>query len=535
MRRIGQYQVFEEIGRGSGGIVYRGLDPALSRDLAIKELRLSHLSPDEIPEARQRFVREAQSLANLRHHNIVTLYHFIEEEDSLYLVMEFVRGGSLRKLISGATPPTTREALGIVHQVAAALDRAHANGIVHRDIKPDNILISDDWVRTGPLVKVTDFGIARISSRTMTITGMSLGTPAYMAPEQINGSKVNARADQFSLGVVAYQLLGRRLPFSGHSDQALMFQIVNAEPAPLLEANPNLPPQVDHVIRRALAKHPDQRFASCGAFADALEHALSPPEPATRRTVLPKSGINNRSLAAIGALLAVASAMYIWWSASLHPPQPGTWQNPQDGLVYVRIPAGNFMMGCSPGDSECDDVEKPARNVAIARGFWLGQTEVTQVAYRRVTGQNPSKFKGDNLPVERISWDDAKSYCEKVGGRLPTEKEWEYAARAGSAGPIYGGLNAIAWYDGNSGGTTHPVGIEQANAYRLYDMLGNVWEWTADSYDAGGKVVRGGSWGSTIEYIRASARDGFEITYRKSSLGLRCGGDWTPRPPREVP
>ena len=161
---------------------------------SVKELRLSKLPPDEIPEARQRFVRQAQAVGNLRHENIVTLYQFIEQKESLYLVMEFIPGGSLQPKLVG----TTEEALAIVRQVAAALDHAHANGIVHRDIKPGNILVSSDPKSNRAVMKVADFGIARFLSQTMTRTGVSMGTPAYMAPEQIKGSKVDAKADQFS-------------------------------------------------------------------------------------------------------------------------------------------------------------------------------------------------------------------------------------------------------------------------------------------------------------------------------------------------
>jgi formylglycine-generating enzyme required for sulfatase activity len=215
----------------------------------------------------------------------------------------------------------------------------------------------------------------------------------------------------------------------------------------------------------------------------------------------------------------------------------GTRINPLDGLPYVFIPAGAFVMGCSPGDTECFADEKPSHAVQIADGFWLGQTEVTQAAWKKVYGgDSPSRFKGDQLPVEQVDWNQAGAYCKKIGGRLPTEKEWEYAARAGTAGPRYGDLDAIAWYSGNSGGTTHPVGSKQANAFGLYDMLGNVWEWVADDWAAypggsadacaGCRVVRGGSWLDFTRYVRASDRYRLVPTERNDDFGFRCVGEF---------
>jgi formylglycine-generating enzyme required for sulfatase activity len=149
-------------------------------------------------------------------------------------------------------------------------------------------------------------------------------------------------------------------------------------------------------------------------------------------------------------------------------PQQPVRTNSKDGLTYVFIPSGNFIMGCSPGDTECYDDEKPPHTERIANGFWLGQTEVTQTAWKKLNGGvNPSHFKGDQLPVEQVDWNQASAYCKAIGGRLPTEKEWEYAARAGTTGARYGPLDAVAWYSGNSGGTTHPVGLKQANAFGL--------------------------------------------------------------------
>jgi formylglycine-generating enzyme required for sulfatase activity len=204
----------------------------------------------------------------------------------------------------------------------------------------------------------------------------------------------------------------------------------------------------------------------------------------------------------------------------------GVQTNPKDGLPYVWIPPGKFMMGCSPGDRECGNDEKPPHAEQIANGFWLGQTEVTQAAWKKVMNNNPSYFKGDQLPVDQVDLSQAGDYCKAIGGRLPTEKEWEYAARAGTTGARYGPIDAIAWYSENMDGKTHPVALKQANAYGLYDMLGNVWEWTSEDYDAGHKVVRGGSWLDSARGVRASFRDRDVPTNRFSNLGFRCVGEF---------
>jgi formylglycine-generating enzyme required for sulfatase activity len=202
-------------------------------------------------------------------------------------------------------------------------------------------------------------------------------------------------------------------------------------------------------------------------------------------------------------------------------------------------------MGCSASDSECYSDEKPAHLVTLKKGFWLGQTPVTQVAYQRVIGSNPSHFRGEQLPVERVSWTQAKAYCEAVGGRLPSEAEWEYAARAGSDAPRYGDLNAIAWYSKNSDGKTHDVGQKQANQWGLHDMLGNVWDWVEDRYDvqyygqspsenstgpASGqtRVVRGGSWSDGPRYLRSSVRVGLEPDFGYGDVGFRCAREVFP-------
>jgi formylglycine-generating enzyme required for sulfatase activity len=198
--------------------------------------------------------------------------------------------------------------------------------------------------------------------------------------------------------------------------------------------------------------------------------------------------------------------------------------NPKDGLTYVRIPPGKFQAGCSPGDTECDDNEKSIRSVTVSLGFWMGQTEVTQEAYRQVTRKDPSHFKGDRRPVEQVNWYEAQAYCQAVGLRLPTEEEWEYAARAGDTSARYGNPNEVAWYSENSGGETHEVGQKLPNAWSLYDMLGNVSEWTASNYDALTKLRCVSNFRNPPKYIRVSARFGNPPDQSYYFVGFRCAG-----------
>jgi formylglycine-generating enzyme required for sulfatase activity len=227
--------------------------------------------------------------------------------------------------------------------------------------------------------------------------------------------------------------------------------------------------------------------------------------------------------------------------------------NPIDELRYVWIPPGTFMMGCSPGDSECIDWEKPAHQVMISKGFWIGRTPVTVGAYKRFAGatgrQMPpapdfnNGWTNENVPIVGVTWDDAQTYCRWVGGRLPTEAEWEYAARGGNAEARYGPIDEIAWYRDNSGGRIHDVAQKGANGFGLFDMLGNVGEWVNDwfnpnyyqvspSQDPQGvasgqaRVGRGGTWGHDASSVRASYRGwGAPADVNNWVFGFRCGGE----------
>ena len=227
-------------------------------------------------------------------------------------------------------------------------------------------------------------------------------------------------------------------------------------------------------------------------------------------------------------------------------------ENSKDGLKYVLIPPGTFMMGCSRQNGCVIDNEKPAHQVTITRGFWIGQTPVTVAAYKRFAGATgrqmsptPSfdnSWTNENLPIVDVTWDDAQAYCGWAGGRLPTEAEWEYAARGGSTEARYGPIDEIAWYYHNSGGRTHDVAQKRANGFGLFDMLGNVWEWLNDWYDenyyqssppqdpqgpASGylRLLRGGSCGAASRSVRLSCRLRSNPTVRTDTLGCRCGGE----------
>jgi formylglycine-generating enzyme required for sulfatase activity len=234
------------------------------------------------------------------------------------------------------------------------------------------------------------------------------------------------------------------------------------------------------------------------------------------------------------------------------PPRPGEVRlNSKDGLNYVWIPPGTFLMGCSPNDSKCDGDEKRVHRVAISKGFWMGQTEVTVRAYKvfaAATGHpmpdTPifnSGWRNDSMPIVRINWEEAQAYCHWAGGRLPTEAEWEYAARGGSTEARYGDLDDIAWYEKNSGAETHDVARKRANGFGLFDTLGNVWEWVGDWYDADFyqysrsqdpagpssgeyRVLRGGSWEYGPRMLRVSARHFYDPGYRSYDAGARCVG-----------
>ncbi len=269
--KIGRYTILETIGRGAMGVVYKARDPLIGRTLAIKTVTLSGLlSEEQLAEFKARFFREAQAAGVLHHPNIVTIHDVGVENDVPFMAMEFVEGTSLSKRLKEEGRLPAEEAVHIVRQVAEGLAYAHEHGIIHRDIKPDNILIESG---TGRAV-IADFGVAHVTTSELTRTGEILGTPFFMSPEQVLGETLDGRSDLFSLGVVFYLMLAGRRPFKGETISSVCYHIVHgeAEPMPL---DASIPPALASVIERLLCKEPSGRYADGHSLVRALDDAFS--------------------------------------------------------------------------------------------------------------------------------------------------------------------------------------------------------------------------------------------------------------------
>jgi serine/threonine-protein kinase len=269
---LGRYEIEKELGKGAMGVVYQGKDPKISRVVAIKTMNLSQeFEADELEDVKARFFREAETAGRLNHPNIVTMYDAGEEHDLAYIAMEFLKGRDLVPYTKRDNLLPLPKVLSIVARVADALGYAHGQHVVHRDIKPANIMYDAE----NDAVKVTDFGIARITDSSKTKTGMVLGTPSYMSPEQLAGTKIEGRSDLFSLGASMYQMVCGKLPFEGDSMAQLMFRIANEPPADILSIRPDVPPCVVAIINKALAKKVDERYQTGQEMAEAIRQCAA--------------------------------------------------------------------------------------------------------------------------------------------------------------------------------------------------------------------------------------------------------------------
>ena len=282
-RRFGRYEVVAELGRGAMGVVYKARDPHIDRFVAVKTVSMLGQEPEEEQEFRLRFSNEAQAAGRLHHSGIVSVFDVGEDPENHdpYIVLEFVSGETLNRVLSREKKLSPTTALQLAIEIADALDYAHVQGVVHRDIKPANILVTQEGH-----AKIADFGIAKLNLAHFTLPGRVLGTPAYMAPEQLGGEAADGRSDLFSLGVILYVMVTGLSPFQGNSATTVCFKVANREPMTPSALDMSLPPEIDAIISKAMAKDPDQRYQRGSEFADDLRQLLQLYKPGSTTSSL---------------------------------------------------------------------------------------------------------------------------------------------------------------------------------------------------------------------------------------------------------
>jgi len=581
-QQIREYVFEEEIGVGGMGAVWRARHSALPRTYAIKvmlEQLLRDLHADRRERNQERFVQEALVQAKLEHPLIVPIHDFFHEQGQYFIVMPLITGESLEERLARGQLPV-EEALQISFDVLDALNYAHQQGVIHRDVKPSNILLDKQG-----RAHLTDFGIAILmGDRRKTSSGLAVGTPDYMSPEQIKRPRlVDHRTDVYSFGCVLYEMLTGRPPFEsdddeGDSEYSIKEQHVHTPPTPPRQFNPSLPPALEEIVLRALAKDRDQRFSGCGELAGELgqykQRPLRPPtlvEEPDRVVVRPltQAGGGSRSKRAIAEKTFEFDYLSPERGQTVKRRGQAKYYEEDLGggviLEMVSIPAGLFFMGSAAGSGYVN--EKPQHQVMVS-SFWMGRYPVTQAQWRAALKlpkvridlpPDPFHFKGDIHPVERVSWEDAVEYCLRLSHysgreyRLPSEAEWEYGCRAGTTTeyhfgdkikPEWANYDASAfglWKSNKYRQRTTPVGhFSLANGFGLCDMHGNVWEWCEDQWhdsyngapsdgrawvdiSATGsiRVYRGGGWGIGAVYCRSASRGGNSPGDRFVNLGFR--------------
>jgi serine/threonine protein kinase len=570
-----RYEVLQLLGQGGMGAVYKARHKKMDRLVALKVINAKLL---DNPKAIERFQREVQAAAKLDHPNIVRAHDADEAGGTHFLVMEFVEGTDLARYVEEKGPLPVAYACHFIRQAAQALQHAHERGMVHRDIKPHNLmLVRPRGQPAAGLVKVMDFGLARLTMEGASESGLTddhalMGTMDYIAPEQAEDAhRADIRADIYSLGCTLAHLLAGRSLLAGDSVAEKLSAHLSGK-LPLAQLPAAVPAELRAVLAKMVAKEPAQRYQTPGDVAAALAPfvtkatAPAPPsgEQKRRRPVRVWVG------ATVAALLLIVGVIVLLASRGRQSPvvTPGTnapvtpetklaeGSPPQFtnalGMEFVLVPKGKSWLGGGGGTPEDKEVE-------IKHDFYLGKYEVTQGEWEKLTGLNPSAFKAvvgvrpedqKRFPVETVSWNDAQDFIKLVNEktkeagwmyRLPTEAEWEYACRGGplsnrllSAFDFYfeKPTNSLLPEQANIMpgpvkvlGRTCKVGNYQPNRLGLYDMHGNVWEWCDDEVkdDKGvsPRVFRGGSWAHDSGYCRAANRDALPPSDRDYRLGLR--------------
>jgi serine/threonine protein kinase len=534
------FRVERVLGTGGFAVVFRVRDLDLKRTLAVKVL-----NPDIItsPKVRERFEREAETIAHLSHPNIIPLHFVGRREELLYLAMPCVEGGTLADRMKSSGMLPAGETVRIVTEVASALEYAHSRGVVHRDVKPQNVLLDSD---TGRCL-VTDFGIARTEHATsLTSSGFIVGTPAYLSPEQLNGDHGDNRSDIYALGVMAYEMLTGRLPFEGPTPTAILMRRLEGPPTPVSSLRTDVPPSLDRVIAKCLELESADRLQSAAgilAMLDAgLQGGTEPMAPSGSSRARPR--FSTQKLGWLGILLVAAAGGALVLSRQFR--QVAATSSLHAVSDLVPIPAGEYLIGSDTGPANA----RPAHQVRLS-AFAVGRHEVTVREYGefvRATHEAPPWVgtpSDSSLPVTRVVWSATDKYChwrDPDGGRLPTEEEWEAAAR-GVAG------RATPWSEQRTGpranlasaklGAVAPPGSFPLgdSPEGVEDLLGNVWEWTSSAMTAypGGaalpdslrryRVIRGGAF-DTPDRVATTWFRGFNRpdapAIELATTGFRC-------------
>jgi formylglycine-generating enzyme required for sulfatase activity len=510
-----RYEIKTELGGGGMGIVYKALDQETGDEVAVKVLR-PEVAADAV--SLERFKNELRVARKITHRNVCRVYEFARVGPLAYITMELVEGQTLKDLLDEQGPPPWDEAVHIGVELCDGLAEVHRQSAVHRDLKPANVMLHGNME-----VKLMDFGIAGFGNTGLTMPGLAMGTPRYMAPEQVQGFPVDSRTDVYSFGLCLYEMMTGKPVFAAESPIEVAMKQVQEAPVPPSRHNSQIPDAVEKVILRCLEKDPNTRYRTAAEVRKELIMATARDAAAAQTPV-------------IGTPVPARE-----------PAQ--TKVNPVDGLAYVWIAPGTFEMGASSDDPEVTECELPRHQVTLTKGFWMSETPITIGVYRafaKATGRvMPAEYIllwRDDCPITGITWPEAQAYCEWAGGRLPTEAEWEYAARAGCAAPRYGEPAKIAWFQVDPP-STRPVRRKEPNNFGLYDVLGNVWEWCADWFaeyspvpqtDPQGpaegkyKIVRGGSWDDHRAQSRLSNRSWYQPDSRAKQRGFRCVLDAIP-------
>ena len=528
-KRIGKYELEEFLGGGMSH-VYRARDTVIGRTVAIKVLTAEAAAD---PEAKARFLREAQMAGNISHENIMSVYDFGEEDGRPFMVMEFLRGEDLRHAIKNGHTGDVPARLQIALQAAKALEYIHQQKIIHRDIKPENV-----HIQTGGTVKLVDFGIAKTQDLSLTQPGLTMGTPYYMAPEQVTAKDVTYLADIYSFGILLFELLTGKRPIEGDSVEQLFFKILN-EPvdlAPLRQGK--CPENITGLVEKCLAKTAANRPQNMGLVRREIERALEPKtQPITNAGQPAQKRGSLIAAAAIVIVLAIALTLFF----VLRKKEAIVLQPPVKQLsATLASPTGEMVL----------------IKAATIPPFYMDKTEVTNEAYNRFCAELqrplPPGFPKDrpDFPVVNITIVDAQEFAKWTGKRLPTKSEWETAAR-GSEGRAYPWGSAhdpsranVADNAALSSRALMPVrSFEQgASPYGILQMAGNAWEFVDElitpskgALEAFAKLmspppaadepwytIRGGAFDVPLVVNAAFEWSAVPARFRAPDIGFRC-------------